>query len=393
METRNDLISPANEKLETNILDKTLAKAMTLYHGTDKELDTIKPTSWNMGTRLSPKARKSSFWTKNFDYAVVWALDWVAIRGGVPYFHDIERKKFVIPSWDVKDKDGKVWWLYDWILESLRKQPVYVYEAVVPTKDIGRGQLAIDEYTVDTAVTPTKKTAITPEIAKKYLMWAESKDFNAARDKNYGVYSKLKTGILEKVLFKDSQKVISQRKSMYENKKSSATESFIQWCDEMYIANESSTDNLPYKNGDIIGINFFGKPMKVKVHIDERDKDSALINTFDRLLKSVGSSNQLWGYLYNQRKKMFDEVNKDPYYDGKTCKSGKDLINSVGRIDYIGISRDIVYICGEYWIDDEHGFSISFPNGKFVRLKDGEKLYDTRYIPIGTVLGQYADAL
>jgi hypothetical protein len=230
-----ELLTPANEKLETNILDKTLAKTMTLYHGSPKELKTISPTSWNMGTRLSPKARKSSFWTKTFDYAVVWALDWVAMRGGVPYFHDIERNKFVIPNWDVKTKDGKVYWLYDWILESLQKTPVYVYEADVPTKYVGRGQLAIDEYTVDKEVTPTKKTIITPEIAKKYIMYANSEDFDKAKAYKYGVFSKLKPGILERILFKDASKVMKQRTAKY-----SAAESFIDWCNDMYIANESS---------------------------------------------------------------------------------------------------------------------------------------------------------
>lgn len=86
----NDLLIPANEKIDTNILDRTLKKTMTLYHGTDKELTVISPTSINVGNRLSPIHRKSSFWTKDFDYAVVWALDWVAMRSNLSYFHDIE---------------------------------------------------------------------------------------------------------------------------------------------------------------------------------------------------------------------------------------------------------------------------------------------------------------
>lgn len=74
MQFDEDII-PANEKLDTNILDRTLKKTMTLYHGTDKDLNVISPTSINVGNRLYPVYRKSSFWTKDFDYAVVWALD------------------------------------------------------------------------------------------------------------------------------------------------------------------------------------------------------------------------------------------------------------------------------------------------------------------------------
>lgn len=198
-----DLIIPANEKLDTNILDKTLKKTMTLYHGTDKELNIISPTSINVGNRLSPIHRKSSFWTKDFDYAVVWALDFVAMRSGIEYFHDIEHRLFVVPPLQVQRKsDSKIFWVDEWILESLKDHPVYVYEATVPTKYIGRGQYPIDEYTVDIDVTPKRRIIITPEIAEKYVCYCEKwETFEREYSKKRGVLSKEKPSFLEKVIF------------------------------------------------------------------------------------------------------------------------------------------------------------------------------------------------
>ena len=212
-----DEMQIAEEKLETNILDKTLAKTMILYHGSPKDLKTISPTSYNMGTRLSNKPRKSSFWTKTIDYAIVWTLDWVAMRIGLPYFHDIERNKFVVPSAKIKLKNGKEFWAEEWILYSLKETPVYVYKADVPTKYIGRGQLAIDEYTVDKDVVPDEKIIVTAEMAKKFVVYANNDDFDKAKASGYGVYSKQKTSLIEKIIFKDKYKVMKERSKLYTN--------------------------------------------------------------------------------------------------------------------------------------------------------------------------------
>lgn len=204
------------EKLETNILDKTLAKTMVLYHGSPKnDLKTISPTSWNMGTRLSPRARKSSFWTNNLKYAIVWALDWVAMRAGLPYFHDIEGNNFVVPDARLRLKDGREFWAEEWMLESLKETPVYVYKATIPTKYIGRGQLAINEYTVDKNVTPDEKITVTPQMAKPFIKYASKEVFDDQINRGRGVYSKENTKIIEKLIFKDKNKVMKERMKLY----------------------------------------------------------------------------------------------------------------------------------------------------------------------------------
>ena len=240
-----DMMIPANEKLETNILDKTLARTMTLYHGTKhKDLKTVNPTSLNMGTRLSNKPRKSSFWTKDLTYAIIWALDWVAIEAQIPYFHDIEGKAFVIPNAVItkkfpngREEDFDVW---DLFFKTLKEHPVYVYKAEIPTKYIGRGQLPIDEYTVDKAITPDSVIEVTPEMVKnKIVQWAELDTFNKYHDIQYGVHRKDKISLKEKLIFKDPYKTLSKRTELMQketiNIQFKAVESFIEWCDEMMI--------------------------------------------------------------------------------------------------------------------------------------------------------------
>jgi hypothetical protein len=164
------------------------------------------------------------------------------MRYNAPFFHDIKGRKFVVPDWSVERKsDGKEFPLDEFLLMSLKEHPVYVYEAEVPVKHIGRGQLPIDEYTVDVPITPTKKTVITPEIARKYINWTRDEVFTKYHSANYGVYSKSKTNLLEKIVFKNGVKVMKQRAAMYDKEKTkeNATESFIDWCDNMMIAEES----------------------------------------------------------------------------------------------------------------------------------------------------------
>lgn len=232
----NDLLIPANEKIDTNILDRTLKKTMTLYHGTDKELTVISPTSINVGNRLSPIHRKSSFWTKDFDYAVIWALDWVAMRSNLSYFHDIENRKFVVPPLQLQRKgDSKIYWAEEWMLVSLEQHPVYVYEATIPTKYIGRGQYPIDEYTVDVDVTPKRKIVITPEIAEPYIQYCEKYEtFAREVNNNRGVLAKEKPSFLEKVIFFDPKKTHNKRRKIY-YKQQNASESFVELCDTLII--------------------------------------------------------------------------------------------------------------------------------------------------------------
>ncbi len=110
------------------------------------------------------------------------------------------------------------------------------------------------------------------------------------------------------------------------------------------------------------------------------------------------NSDELFDYLYAYHIDMFNEINEDPYYNGKTVKSGKDLKNSIEKISLIKSKNGVVYICGEYWCDDEHGFSIKLPNGEFVKSQystfdfSRDQGKEVNYKPICTLLGQYSDS-
>lgn len=156
---------------------------------------------------------------------------------------------------------------------------------------------------------------------------------------------------------------------------------------------ESSYSEVNTK--DII---FDGIKTKVKIKCD--NKDSKLLSKVDSILKIVCSSS-LYNYLYTLDKDLYEkDINQDPYFDGKTIKSGKDLMNAIkdqithkNTAVFVDNYKNCIYFCGEYWIDEEHGYSIVFPEGKFIKGKAGAKKYDSNYKPVITFIGQYSDPL
>ena len=168
-----------------------------------------------------------------------------------------------------------------------------------------------------------------------------------------------------------------------------------------YILNESCHSFVI----DSVKIKINGKVLNCPINMDDRykDADSNTKAKLDNMLKVIPSivklieGKELWDYLYKLHEDMFYEINEDPYFDGKTIKSGKDLKNAIDTRYKITIFIDeydeCVYFCGEYWCDEEHGFCVTFPDGKFVKAKEGKKKKGKDYSPYYTYLGQFADAL
>ena len=209
----------AEEKLDLRILDGNFNKNITLFHGSERKLTVIRPTSVNVGNRLS-QPRTSSFWTNNFKYAVLWALDWVAINcHDMPYYHDIDENLFVIPDVDLveKDKDGNEIMcrnILQVIEDYLTKTPVFVYQASVPTKYVGRGQCAINEYTVDIPIKPNKTYEINFDTAKSYIKVISQQDFEYNVSK-IDSFSKSRLSLRERLVFRNSAKIKQQRSEIY----------------------------------------------------------------------------------------------------------------------------------------------------------------------------------
>ena len=213
------------EKMDLRILDGNFNNSITLFHGTSKKLSIIRPTSVNVGNRLS-SVRTSSFWTNNFDHAVLWALDWIAMELNIDqYCHDINnvlgnRYYFVLPDlvrvkkWEDGREDEED--ILQVFKTELNKNPVYVYQATIPTKYVGRGQCAIDEYTVDIPVKPQKEYKIDFDTASQYIKII--KDDNLfAKLLSKDPFSKDKVSLKERLVFRNPLKVKTQRREIYQS--------------------------------------------------------------------------------------------------------------------------------------------------------------------------------
>lgn len=211
---------PANEKLTTVLLDNVSNKdKMTLYHGSPKDVTMIKANSFNMGNRLEGKSL-SSFWASTFEYALVYALDWLFMPMGLHYIHDIDNEKIIIPNYLASDPkypgpDKEDIPMIDYLKYYYEKRlpPLFVYEADIPVKYIGRGQVAINEYSVDHDVIPSKKTKITWEDILKVLVIVEPDEFNKLSSKCY-YGADLRTKPLstkEKLIFRNHNKTMRKR--------------------------------------------------------------------------------------------------------------------------------------------------------------------------------------
>ena len=169
------------------------------------------------------------------------------------------------------------------------------------------------------------------------------------------------------------------------------------------ILSECIINEAYQENGTIDG-SFNGKKFTAKIKTD--NPDSKLMSKVQSVIKTVGSIS-LYNYLYESDKNFYrDEVNTDSYYDGKKIESGKDLMNSIeinhkNSTIFVNDRRNTIYFCGEYWVDPEHGFSITFPGGKFVKadkalygeLQLRKERYDSHWIPQFTFMGLYSDSL
>jgi hypothetical protein len=156
-------------------------------------------------------------------------------------------------------------------------------------------------------------------------------------------------------------------------------------------------------NSDANSINFFGKELNIR-HVYLSGGTETIIpidSKIEQVLKIFSTNKGLYNYLYKIHNKLFNEINNDPYFDGKKIKSGNVLIKAIQDNDgknitdiYFDKIYNVYYICGEYWCDDEHGYSIRFPSGRFVQAKSTDsKDWYKDYVPIATILGQYDNAL
>ena len=207
------------EKLETNILDRTIKKKMTLYHGSIKNLSTIKPTSINMGTRLS-KMRLSSFWAKEKETCIVWAITTLFYKVKLPYLASIKDNRiYTIDQAYSHDSNPKVFkHVSEWLKKEYNEFPIYIYTLKdVPVKKIGRGQVNVGEYTLDEEVKPTSKEKLSWNDVTKYIEYIPKDKFiekSKERSELLGRRGK-DASFTEKLLYRDGEKTLKKRMDTY----------------------------------------------------------------------------------------------------------------------------------------------------------------------------------
>lgn len=148
---------------------------------------------------------------------------------------------------------------------------------------------------------------------------------------------------------------------------------------------QSTDDDQKY-----ISVSFNGKSYKAELDI-RKGSNEDLASNIKNIVKLINSK-AVFDYLYSHHKNFLADV-----YEYENIKSGTDLMKAIYNIDLVTIKYDTVYVSGYCDWDQEHGFSVAFPNGKFVKSNKPAEYksdYDenNHYQPRYTVLSGHASA-
>lgn len=131
---------------------------------------------------------------------------------------------------------------------------------------------------------------------------------------------------------------------------------------ESNILSEAKSSN--YKVGDKITVEFKDKKFKAEITSNYKGDDiGSALSKIDSCISTFNGAS-LWNYLATHFKKGLE--NCDYWEDNKL--TGKSLKDAIISIDYIHIDKfgDVV-IVGDSKDDEEHGYEVVFPKGKFLK--------------------------
>lgn len=141
----------------------SLNKDITLYHFSNKDLDTLKPIGVNTGNKIARTPRKSIWFT---DHKEDWLLP---IQAFLKFNHREYWKKELFWKWDknitLKNSDGTYGTTLILTKEFYKKYKneidnfkIYRYTKTFKVKELGRGtEPTVPEWTYDEEVVPDKK--------------------------------------------------------------------------------------------------------------------------------------------------------------------------------------------------------------------------------------------
>lgn len=167
----------ANEGL---ILDKTVYrnKIATLYHGSDRKLNTIDPMGIDLGNMLQ-SAGWSSFYFDDYSLAYKWAT-FVTIRNirkKINSSHYIRGFCTGANTFDLYATGEDLQWWSNYLVEN--PTTAYVYTVKAPMKDIGYGNdSSKNEFTLRYSVKPDKSESIkiTPQMLQRIVIIKSSEE-------------------------------------------------------------------------------------------------------------------------------------------------------------------------------------------------------------------------
>ena len=167
----------ANEGL---ILNKTVYrnKIATLYHGSDRKLNTIDPMGIDLGNILQ-SAGWSSFYFDDYSLAYKWAT-FVTIRNirkKINSSHYIRGFYTGANTFDLYATGEDLQWWSNYLVEN--PTTAYVYTVKAPMKDIGYGNdSSKNEFTLRYSVKPDKSEfiKITPQLLQRIVVVKSSEE-------------------------------------------------------------------------------------------------------------------------------------------------------------------------------------------------------------------------
>lgn len=261
-----------NESLEFRI-SNPLATELTLYHGSAEKFDIIKPMSINVGTRIS-NPRQSSFWTSNFDGAVLFAAE-----GVINKYRKLNNLEKITHAFDLKnmkmliDRSRK-----NDVINILKRNPVYIYEKTMPSKYIGRGHnIGLHEYTLDVPVRPDKIHILYYDDIKN-IEFIDIRIINDILAKHMsGKYDMYTASLMDRLLYHSPEKTISMRKEI----KQFFNESIVlsTTSEKIYSQDNPNGTNVVGRN------NFKKNPNDLLNDIMTADSDEQFINRLSNIDK------------------------------------------------------------------------------------------------------------
>lgn len=188
---------------------------ITLYHGSNKLCETIKPIGLDLGNKFQPPGW-SAFYFKNKKFAYNWAI-YQTIKNNIFRTYFLDNPNMYLPQVEhntiriVIEKET-----YDAIISKVREKEYtgYLYTVEVPLKKVSIGNTSsLKEYTVRIELSPmkTERLQITPDILESISLPISARRFDEYRNELFNSRKILFNRNLIESLFNTNEFMVNQK--------------------------------------------------------------------------------------------------------------------------------------------------------------------------------------